>query len=62
MAAAMLTRPYPLSIRMVMPIVALMLLVPFYIVIAELTRGRTQHVPELALDRMVPVEPAWVVV
>ena len=59
MVVEMLTRPYPLSIRVVVPAVALMLLVPFYLVIAELTAGRTLHMPELALDRMVPVQPAW---
>jgi len=53
-----LTRPYPLSI----PMVVLMLLVPFYIVIAELTPGRTLHAPELALDRVVPLQPTWALV
>lgn len=53
-----LTRPYPVSI----PMVVLVLLVPFYIFIAELTAGRTLHVPELALDRVVPLQPAWALV
>lgn len=57
--AAMLTRPYPLRPRVVVPAVALMLLVPVYLVIAEVTDGRTPHVPELALDRLVPLQPAW---
>ena len=42
-----------------MPAVVLMLLVPYYLVIAVVTRGRTLHVSELALDRMVPLQPAW---
>ena len=55
----MLTRPYPVSI----PMVVLVLLVPFYIVIGELmTPGRTLHVPELALDRVVPLQPIWALV
>jgi membrane-associated phospholipid phosphatase len=55
----MLTRPFPLRRRVVVPAVALMLLVPCYLVIAAVTRGRILHLPELALDRMVPVQPAW---
>ena len=58
MVVETLTRPYPLSI----PMVVLMLLVPFYIVIAELTPGRTLHAPELALDRVVPLQPTWALV
>jgi membrane-associated phospholipid phosphatase len=59
MVVESLTRPYPLSIRLVVPVVALMLLVPFYLVIAERTRGQMLHVPELALDHWVPTQPAW---
>ena len=55
----MLTRPFPLRRRVVVPAVALMLLVPCYLVIAAVTRGRTLHLPELALDRIVSVQPAW---
>ena len=58
MVGETLTRPYPVTI----PMVALMLLVPFYIVIAELTAGRAVHVPELALDRIVPLQPIWALV
>ena len=58
----MLTRPYPLRPRVVAPAVVLMLLVPCYLVIAVVTHGRTLHVPELALDRMVPLQPAWSVI
>ena len=55
----MLTRPYPLTARVVVPAVAMMLLVPGYLVISAFNRGQTQHLPELALDRMVPLQPAW---
>lgn len=55
----MLTRPFPLCARVVVPAITLMLLVPCYLVIAAYTRGWTQHLPELALDRMMPVQPAW---
>ena len=54
-----LTRPYPLRLRVVMPAVTLMLLVPCYLVIAAYTRGWTLHLPEMALDRMIPLQPAW---
>lgn len=37
-------------------------LAPFYFVIGELTRNRTTYVPEVALDRAVPVQPAWMLV
>lgn len=58
MVVQTLTRPYRLTISMV----ALMLLVPFYIFIAELMPGRPLHVPALALDRAVPLEPVWALV
>jgi membrane-associated phospholipid phosphatase len=58
----MLMRPFPLTARVVVPAVALMLLVPGYLVIAVATRGRTLHQPELALDRLMPVQPAWAVI
>jgi membrane-associated phospholipid phosphatase len=53
-----LTRPYKLSIPMVM----VMLLVPFYIFIAVLVSGRPLHVPELALDRVFPLQPIWALI
>ena len=55
----MLTRPYPLRSRVVVPIVSLMVIFPFYLVIAGITRGGNLHLPELALDRLVPLQPAW---
>lgn len=53
-----LTRPYRVTLSMVV----LVLLVPFYVFIPELMPGRTLHVPELAWDRMVPLQPAWALV
>jgi len=40
----------------------LVLLVPFYIFIAELMPGRKLHVPELDLDRVVPLMPIWALI
>src|SRR5207253_906556 len=37
----------------------LVLLVPCYIFIAEVMPDRTLHVPELAWDRVVPLQPTW---
>ena len=37
-------------------------LVPVYFVIGELTRGRSTYAPEVALDRAVSLQPAWVFV
>jgi membrane-associated phospholipid phosphatase len=62
MAGEMLTRPWPLRARVVVPAFTLMVLVPCYLVIAVVTRGRTLHLPELALDRMISVQPAWAVI
>src|SRR5688572_15323199 len=53
-----LKRPY----RVTLPMVVLVLLVPFYLYIAEETRNRAMPVPELALDRVLPVQPAWAIV
>jgi membrane-associated phospholipid phosphatase len=62
MVGAMLTRPYPLRPRVVVPAVTLMVMIPFYLVIAAVTADRTLHAPELALDRMIPVQPDWAVI
>ena len=56
--AQSLNRPYRVTLSMVV----LVSLVPFYIFIAELMPGRTLHVPALALDRVVPLQPAWALV
>lgn len=53
-----LTRPYPVTI----PMVTLVVLVPFYIFLAQLMPGRTLYAPELALDRVVPLQPTWALV
>lgn len=58
MVTRTLTRPYPVS----MPMVLLVLIVPFYIFIGEFMPGRTLHVPELPLDRLVPLQPIWALV
>jgi membrane-associated phospholipid phosphatase len=53
-----LARPY----RVTVPMVLLVALVPFYIFIPELFPPSTRHVPELALDRMLPLHPVWALV
>jgi membrane-associated phospholipid phosphatase len=53
-----LKRPY----RVTLPMVVLVLLVPFYLYIAEETRNRAVGVPELALDRAIPLQPAWALI
>jgi membrane-associated phospholipid phosphatase len=55
MVVETLTRPYPVTLSMVV----LVALVPFYIFIPALMPGRTLHVPELALDRFIPLQPTW---
>ena len=55
LAARSLKRPYPVSVWMVL----FLALIPFYIFIASFMRGRALHVPELAWDRVVPLQPAW---
>lgn len=37
-------------------------LAPLYFVIAVLTSGRPTHAPEVALDRALPLQPAWMLV
>jgi membrane-associated phospholipid phosphatase len=53
-----LTRPYPVSI----PMVVLVMLVPFYVFIPGFVHGRTLHAPELSLDRALSLQPAWALV
>jgi membrane-associated phospholipid phosphatase len=57
-----LRRPYPLSASTAVLMAALFLMAPFYIFIAELMPGREMHTPELAVDRLVPLQPAWALV
>ena len=56
--AASLRRPY----RVTLPMVLLVSLVPLYIFIGEWVAGRTLHAPALALDRAIPLQPAWALV
>lgn len=53
-----LTRPYPVTI----PMVLLVSMVPFYLVIASRARVGTVHAPEVALDRLLPVAPVWALI
>lgn len=41
---------------------ALVSLLPLYFVIGDLTRDWPAHMPAIALDRAVPVQPAWIFV
>ena len=56
--AQSLTRPYRVPLSMVL----LVSLVPLYIFIPVLFPPRTRHVPELALDRALPLIPSWAVI
>lgn len=58
MVAESVRRPY----RVTVPMVLLVALVPFYIFIPELLPPHTRYVPELALDRVLPLVPAWALV
>ena len=53
--AQVFTRPQPVTI----PMVTLFAIIPFYLVIGAYIPGRTVHVPEVALDRALPLLPAW---
>jgi hypothetical protein len=53
-----LTRPY----RVTLPMVALVMLIPLYLVIASVVRGRMPHIPALALDAVFPLQPVWALV
>jgi membrane-associated phospholipid phosphatase len=53
--AEMLNRPY----RVTIPMIVLVSLVPFYVFIPNLTSGRSQHVPDLFLDHLIPLKPEW---
>lgn len=55
---ASLTRPY----RVTIPMVILVSLVPLYIAIAEVARGREVHAPAVALDTRIPLLPGWALV
>ena len=53
--AEVLSRPQPVTI----PIVALFAIIPFYLYIGSVVSHGVVHVPEVALDRAFPVQPAW---
>ena len=55
LVAQSLTRPY----RVTIPMVLLVAMVPFYIFIPELWPPKISYTPELALDRALPLIPAW---
>lgn len=50
-----LARPYPVR----WPMVVLVSLVPLYIFIPELVPAAARYAPEIALDRSIPLQPAW---
>ncbi|HUQ28219.1 MAG TPA: hypothetical protein VM051_06485 [Usitatibacter sp.] len=50
-----MTRPQPVTI----PMVLLFAIIPGYLVIAGTLPGREIHIPELAVDRAIPLLPAW---
>jgi membrane-associated phospholipid phosphatase len=58
MLADSLARPYPVTV----PMVIFMALVPVYLFIPGALPNRPLFVPELALDRRLPVVPAWSIV
>jgi membrane-associated phospholipid phosphatase len=58
MLADSFARPYPVTL----PMIILMALVPVYLFIPGALPNRPLFVPELALDRRVPVVPAWSIV
>ena len=55
MAFGLFKRPQPVTV----PMVALFSIIPIYLVIGNFVSGGPTHAPELALDRAIPLEPAW---
>lgn len=58
MVTQSLARPY----RVPLSLVLLVALVPLYILIPELFPPRHRHLPELAIDRALPLVPVWALV
>ena len=56
--AQSLARPYRVRVSMIL----LVSLIPFYILIPAFFPPATRHVPELALDRALPLVPYWALV
>ena len=52
---ALMVRPQPVTA----PMVLLFAILPFYLVIGAYVANGPAHVPELALDRALPLVPAW---
>jgi hypothetical protein len=57
-AAGLFARHKPVTFSMI----ALAMIIPGYLFIGGLVRGRTLFTPALWLDRALPVEPAWSIV
>lgn len=58
-AVELFKRPQPVTI----PMVVLFAIIPLYLVIGDLAaQHRDLHVPEIFLDRLIPLAPAWSVV
>lgn len=58
MVAQSLARPYRVRVSMII----LVALVPLYVLVPAFFPPSTRHVPELALDRALPLVPSWAVV
>jgi membrane-associated phospholipid phosphatase len=58
LVARTLTRPY----RVTLPMIVLVSLVPLYLFISTVVPERTMHAPEVPLDRMIPLQPGWALV
>jgi len=58
MVTRSLTRPY----RLTLPMVALMALVPGYLVIANVTQHRAVYAPAMPLDDMFSLQPIWALI
>ncbi len=58
MVTRSLAQPYRVPVSMLL----LFALVPLYVLIPELLPPETRHVPELALDRALPLVPSWAIV
>jgi len=53
--AQIMTRPQPVTV----PMVVLFAQIPFYLVIAQWVSGGPLHIPEIALDRAIPLVGGW---
>src|SRR5258708_19440086 len=53
--AGVFTRPQPVTL----PMVTLFAIIPVYLAVGVFVSHGTLHAPELALDRALPLRPAW---